>query len=198
MKNDPNNSSSELFQNNVLESNLGESFVILDDIEGNRSFDLNETTPVPPIINKPGGAITNTDIRLDDIQFPTKHLSPQFRTHILSWVGSLQSQSDGKVLLGEHNVETFSPRLTEGSLTWNESSQFGESIRSLGQSVLSTAAHDELLNSTFQKIHNTEVKSHSDGVLRLLQVVKTLSKTYITEKSFRFQNSRMNIRRRRK
>lgn len=189
MKNDPNNSSTELFQNNVLESNLGESFVILDDdIEGNRSYDLNETTPVPPIINKPsdrpGGATTHTDIRLDDIQFPTIQLSPQFWTHILSWVGSLQSQTDGKVLLGEQNIETFSPRLTEGSLTWNESSRFGESIRSLGQSVISTTAHDELLNSTFQKIHNTEVKSYSDGVLRLLQVVKTLSKTYINKKDF--------------
>lgn len=191
MKNDPNNSSAELFQNNVLESNLGESFVILDDIEGNRSYDLNETTPVvPPIINKPayrpGGVIANTDIRLDDIQFPTIHLSPQFWTHILSWAGSLQSQTDGKVLLGKHDEETFSPRLTEGSLTWNESSQFGESIRSLGQSVISTTAHDELLNSTFQKIHNTEVKSYSDGVLRLLQVVKTLSKTYINLKKLDF------------
>jgi hypothetical protein len=187
LKNDPNNSSTELFQNNVLESNLGESFVILDDdIEGNRSYDLKETTTLPPVINKstklsdrPGGAITNTDIRLDDIQFPTIQLSPQFWTHILSWAGSLQSQTDGK---GEHNVETFSPRLTEGSLTWNDSSQFGEPIRSLGQSVISTTAHDELLNSTFQKIQNTEVKSYSDGVLRLLQVVKTLSKAYMTKR----------------
>ena len=83
-------------------------------------------------------------------------------------------------------METFSPRLTEGHLTWNENSQFGEAMRTLGQSVVSTTAHDELLNSTFQKIQNTEVKSYSDGVLRLLQVVKTLSKiSFFIHRNFR-------------
>lgn len=199
MKNDAQSlsysSSAESFQNNVLESNLGESFVILDEIEGIQGYDLNKMTSVPPFINNSpkfsdrpcNGAVTNTDARLDDIQFPTIHFSPQFWTHILSWAGNLSPPTGvDKVLLGDHNVETFSPRLTEGHLTWNENSQFGEAMRTLGQSVVSTTAHDELLNSTFQKIQNTEVKSYSDGVLRLLQVVKTLSKiSFFIHRNFR-------------
>ena len=121
----------------------------------------------------------NINTQSDDIHSPVIPFSPQFWSHIISWAGSVSSTGEDKASPKDLNLEKFSPQLSEGRLLWNESSQFGDAIRTLDRSVISSTANEALLNSTFLKLQQNEVKSHADGVLRLLQVVKTLSEALI-------------------
>ena len=105
---------------------------------------------------------------------PILQLSPQFWSQILNWAGNVgagraEDLNTKKPIEPDRasNNNISSPRLH-----WNEASLFGDS--SLDRSMMPTNGES---SQKTQNVTNDEVTSNAEGVLRLLQVIKTLSES---------------------